>query len=490
MGARDVQAKTLALFFDVSWENSWKNKINHDAVWMTVRFSDAQASSAEKKLCKMTLAGIDPTGTGSGTNSDAEIYVPADKVGAFIRRKVNAPVGAFESKNVMLTVDYGSCGFDENSQIAVNIYGMEMVMVPEGSFYAGDFAESIAAFKQGAADNSPWLITGEGAINVTAASSGGYYYSSASNPGEFPTGAAFSISDLFPKGFKAFYAMKYEITEGQWVEFVDTLPAAARAQHDLTDASHKNSDSVVKRNTLACSGDPLVCTTQRPARALNFLNWRNFCAFLDWSGLRPMTELEYEKLARGPYMPLSGEFAWGTTKIVPAAILSGANEEAGEETVLTVGANARYGSASLSGGDAGLGTEYQLGPLRIGIFATSTSDREQSGAGSYAAMELSGNISEQIVTVGNADGLQFSGKMGDGYLSTTDGFAGNANTADWPGMDMDAAKGVTGSSGSGLRGGSWSDGTDRLRISDRALAAYAVFNADPGAGGRGIRNCE
>ncbi|NTV28532.1 MAG: hypothetical protein HGA80_00430 [Candidatus Omnitrophica bacterium] len=490
MGVRDVQAKTLAVFFDVSWDNSWKNKINHDAIWLTVRMSDVQSGAVEKRLCQMSVAGVDPTGTGYGTNSYLELFVPGDKIGTFLRRKANAPVGTMSSKNVMVTVDYSSCGFDANSQIGINVFGMEMVLVPEGDFYAGDFASSNAAFRQGSSDNAPWHITSEGAINVSSVSSGGHYYSSASNVGEFASGATFTIPAAYPKGFNAFYAAKYEITEGQWVEFINSLPVTARTQHDLTDPSHKNSDAVLARNTVACVGDPLVCTSQRPARALSYLSWKGLCAFLDWAGLRPMTELEFEKLARGPYMPLSGEFAWGGTDIVAAGALSGVSEEAADETVTTVSANARYGGTVLSGGDAGLGAEYQSGSLRSGMFATSISKREQSGAGSYAAMELSGNVSEEVVTVGNSDGLLFTGQMGDGYLSTAVGFTGNANVIGWPGMDIDVSKGVTGSAGSGLRGGSWSDNADRLRISDRMQAAYSVADATASVGGRGVRSCE
>ena len=61
--------------------------------------------------------------------------------------------------------------------------------------------------------------------------------------------------------------MKYELNEGQWVEFINSLPAAARANRDLADTNHKNSQNVLARNTISCSGSPLLCSSQRPARA-------------------------------------------------------------------------------------------------------------------------------------------------------------------------------------------------------------------------------
>jgi hypothetical protein len=110
--------------------------------------------------------------------------------------------------------------------------------------------------------------------------------------------------------------MKYELNEGQWVGFVNSLPlAAARINRDLTDSSHKNSDTVQYRNTISCSGSLLVCTTGKPDRAVGYLTWMDLAAFLDWSALRPMSELEYEKTARGSILPVAGEFAWGTTTI-------------------------------------------------------------------------------------------------------------------------------------------------------------------------------
>ena len=46
--------------------------------------------------------------------------------------------------------------------------------------------------------------------------------------------------------------------------------------------------------------------------ACNWLSWADVAAYLDWSGLRPMTELEFEKACRGPNAPVAGEYAWGS----------------------------------------------------------------------------------------------------------------------------------------------------------------------------------
>lgn len=488
LGPRDPSSKTLSVLFDVSWENSWRNKINHDALWLTVRLHDTQAAVTDRRLCQMPLAGTTPTGTSVGSASGLEIYVPEDKLGAFLRRSQNAEIGSVSSTSVKLTVDYSSCGFSEDSQIGVTVFGLEMVLVPQGSFYAGDFATSSYSFRQGSADNDPWEIQAEAALSVTGAAADGYYYVSAGNPGEFSTGAAFTIPQDFPKGYNAFYAMKYEITEGEWVNFINSLPTAeARAQRDITDTAHKNSDVVIQRNTISCSGAPLICITQRPYRPVSFLSWKDVTAFLDWAALRPMTELEFEKMARGPFVPVKGEYAWSTTQISAAATISGLAEE-GDEIISDQGANANYDSSVLSGGDTVNGPEYQSGPIRAGIFATSTSDRPTSGGGNFGNMELSGNLKEWVVSAGHLSGVAYTGVHGNGVLTAASGFEGNADVPGWPGLDVDVSRGVTSSQGAGFRGGSWADSSARLRISDRQEASSAADNAAGTYGGRGVRS--
>lgn len=487
VGTRNPSAKTFSVLFDISWENSWRNKINHDAAWLIVRLRDAGDPSAEKKLGLLTSSGLNPSGSSKGSNDLSEIYVPEDRTGFFLRRTTNASAGPFTAQSVMVTVDYSSAGFVESSQISVSVFGVEMVYVPQGSFYAGDFGTSVASFKQGASNTDPWFIQNNNSMSVNPTGSAGFYYTSAGNADEFGTGSSFVIPDAYPKGYKGFYSMKYEVTEAQWIEFVNALGASARAQRDLTDDAHKNADSVIKRNTISCSGSPLVCVTSRPARALTYLNWMDLCAFLDWYALRPMTELEFEKAARGPYLPLRGEYAWSTKDIVAATTLSGA-EDFGNEFVVTSEANAHFGGGILSGGDSSNGAEYQQGPLRTGVFATSSSDRSSSGAGYYGSMDLSGNVGEFVVSVGFSDGIAFSGLHGDGYLTTTPGFEGNANVAGWPGLDVDVSKGIVTAAGSGSRGGSWVDPAERLRVSDRQNAAYGLIDATPYSGGRGVRS--
>ena len=83
LGPRDTGAKTLSVFFDISWQNSWRNKINHDAAWIIVRLQDVNVASSEKKLCPLFASGLNPNGTAVGSNGNFEFYVPSDKVEHF-----------------------------------------------------------------------------------------------------------------------------------------------------------------------------------------------------------------------------------------------------------------------------------------------------------------------------------------------------------------------------------------------------------------------
>ena len=71
-------------------------------------------------------------------------------------------------------------------------------------------------------------------------------------------------------------------------------------------------------------------------------------AYLDWAALRPMTELEYEKIARGSAEAIvPGEYAWGSTSITTETEIDGAPED-GTETVANVNANVNYNVLTFS----------------------------------------------------------------------------------------------------------------------------------------------
>lgn len=320
----DTSAKTITVKFKINWDNSWRDGVNFDAVWVFFKYSID--SGATWNPASMPLSGKNPSGVSIGTGTPIEIVVPVDVKGCFIQRSQSS-VGSVEVPDVQLAIDYGTSGLTDEqavSQVSLKMFGIEMVYVPQGSFFAGDNGISTASFKRGSADTNPWLISSESEMHMTNAVRDGYFYTSGGNVSEDPTGSDFIIPYSFPKGVNGFYLMKYEITEGQWVDFFNTLTPAQKITRNITDASGKNSQGTVDRNTISWLGGTQDAMTLRPDRACGFLSWMDGCAYADWAALRPMTELEFEKASRGSNVsPAGGEYAWGNVSAIGITQIAG-----------------------------------------------------------------------------------------------------------------------------------------------------------------------
>jgi formylglycine-generating enzyme required for sulfatase activity len=477
----------MAVSFDLSWNYSWRLSSgisNWDAMWVFVKF--------RKNGGDWQHASLSNTGhtAPSGSTIDIGLRDPASAynissnpgVGAFIY-KSSAGFGTNNLNDIKLIWNYSQDGVSQGDSLDVQVHALHMVYVPQGAFYAGDNATSTSSFKQGSSDNDPWYIGSEGAISVTnsTGSSGGtgsdatasvYYYTTDTSANDDATGAAFTIPASFPKGYKAFYVMRYELTQEQWRDFFNSLPTtgSARTNRDITSSTNggKNSDALLDRNNLSWNSSSLSNAATLPDRSspngetycnvpMSYLSWSDVLAYLDWAGLRPMTELEYEKACRGTATPSGGEFAWGTTNYTAAAGFTNGGK------VAEVPSN--------SGANVAIGT----GPFRVGSFASLNyggASRELSGSGYYGVMEMSGNLREPVVTAGNATGRDYTGVHGDGALDS----AGASNATNWPAA-----------AGSGTRGGAF-DGTAALSyLSNRAEAGAGSATRAAANGARGVR---
>jgi hypothetical protein len=178
----------------------------------------------------------------------------------------------------------------------------------------------------------------------------------------------------------------------------------------------------VSRETFVVSGSvpqpgtAAVFKTTMPFVPCHYIPYQGAPGFAAWSGLRPMTELEFEKACRGPVKPVANEFPWGTTGIAgkdPAGgkyALTNYNKET--ESISWVGGNgpdATRGNAFFAGNNAALG-----GPTRVGIFATPESDRVTAGATYWGILDMAGSVGEKAVPVGEAAARGFSGEHGEG----------------------------------------------------------------------------
>jgi formylglycine-generating enzyme required for sulfatase activity len=479
----------MAVSFDLSWNYSWRlssGVSNWDAMWVFVKY--------RKNGGDWQHASLSNTGhtAPSGSTIDIGLRDPASAynistnpgVGAFIYKSSDG-FGTNNFNDIKLIWNYSQDGVSQGDSLDIQLHSVHMVYVPQGAFYAGDNAASSSAFTQGSSDNDPWYIGSEAAMSVTNSTGtvGGtgneptgsvYYYTTDSAANDDTTGAVFTIPAAFPKGYNAFYVMRYELTQEQWRNFFNSLPTTgtARTNRDVTSSTNggKGSDSLVDRNNLGWDSSSLSNSATTPDRnspngetycnvPMSYLSWDDLLAYLDWAGLRPMTELEYEKACRGTATPVSGEYAWGTTNITSATGLT--NDGKVTEVPSNSGANSVYNNLI-------------AGPVRVGSIASLNyggASRELSGGTYYGAMEMSGNIDERAVTNGSSAGRAYTGAHGDGALDSS----GAANVSNWPTT-----------TGASTRGGSLASASGPLRVSDRSVGA-SVLSRSSMSGGRGVR---
>ncbi|MEO0873762.1 MAG: SUMF1/EgtB/PvdO family nonheme iron enzyme [Bacteroidota bacterium] len=238
---------------------------------------------------------------------------------------------------------------------------------------------------------------------------------------------------------------------------------------DVTGTGGKNSDDEFIRNAVSWP-DAGNATTTNPNVPISYVRNTSVYAYLDWAGLRPMTELEFEKACRGPLNPIGNEFAWGNSNIhaLPYTVV---NESAPNEQITDPGSGVGNANYQETNGLTG-------GPKRCGIMAASAllNNREETGGSYYGIMEMSGNVYERAITVGNVEGRAFTGQHGDGAISG----AGAANVTAWP----------TGNEGIGYRGAAYPNAIQFLFVSDRNDAANSFSGSNGRIGFRGVRTSD
>ena len=426
--------------FDISWENSWRTSSapnNHDAAWV---FAKYRVGSGTWNHVMLSPSGhIAPAGS--------TLEVPSDLVGAFFYRDADGS-GTFTKTGVKLRWNYGASGIGDNDVVDVKVFGLEMVYVPEGAFWVGSPGANANAklytYNSDLSSN-PYLINSENVIQVSEINGNLYYSSGHIDQGDMlgPVPAA------FPKGYNAIYSMKYEITQQQYVDLLNSLNRIEQNRRTATFINPlatsvtnsfvmTNTSAIIHRNGIRCNSTFAANTPihffcdynengiegdldDGKDIACNYISWADLMAYLDWSGLRPLTELEFEKICRGPLVPILNEYAWGSS--------SGLVRNTGITDPGTINeTSANNANASCKG-------VPEIGQLRVGAFAKSATTRVQSGASYYGAMEMSGNSWERPVTIGNPTGRNFTGLHGDGTLSSAGGSEGDANVAFWPGND-------------------------------------------------------
>ncbi len=475
LGTRDSGTGNAPINFDITWNNSWRSTDNGapapnnwDAAWVFVKF---RKNGGDWKHASLNNSGHTvPSGASldvglADTGSSFNIATNPG-VGVFIYRSADG-TGTFSKTGFSLSWKYSQDGVGTGDTIDLRVFAIEMAYVPDGAFFAGDNATSTGALQQGSSDSDPWYIGSESAITTTNNAGTGTGLAETAAEYYVP-GGAITIPAAFPKGYGKFYMMKTELSQSQWVAFFNSLTATQQSTRDVTSSSGKNSDSLTNRNNVSWygTGDATLPDQGSGATyatvAMNFISWADLTAYLDWAGLRPMSELEFERAARGPYRAVSGEYPWGNTSITMANSINnaGTSTESAQSAANSVHGN--YPSVQ--------------GPMRVGAMAYNHTTRITSGSGYYGNLNLADNVQERCVTIATSTGRSFEGRYhGTGGLDSS----GDPDVGTWPG---------TGGTGAGIRGGAWRYIASQARTSDRVNSSVVPSLRSAWGGGRGVRS--
>jgi hypothetical protein len=475
IGANPTYNSTAqTLTFTISWDNSWSissGPSNWDAVWVFIKRQNCSGNNNWVHQLVSSTSSNHTAMSGASTSTLVAVDAVTDGMGVFVKRIGTNVIGSVTAQTITLKLATTNPSITTSSSDNFEILGMEMVYVPQGNFYLGDGRTTNTSNFSAGNTNQPLLI------NSTIQSAGLGAYNNYTSAPQY--GSSVALPSSFPLGYNGFYCMKYEISQGLVVEFLNTLTydqqavkTTARGASNLpnVDGTYFNVNWNAFQTYIATGNKgtyntvPAKFSTTYPYIPEN-LSWQDLTSFLDWSGLRPMTEFEFEKACRGTLPPVANEYPWGNTSINSACC-----DYSATRSWTTAEGLSNYNNNN--------------GPIRSGFAATSATNRSQAGATYYGIMEMGGNVFEQCIGGGN--GYNYSGfttTNGNGVLNTN----GLADVAGWPsngGMN----------SGTILKGGyhfSQSSGYNIVQVSDRTFYAGSDNNSigkDNSSGGRGVRS--
>ena len=469
---QNTVSKFTLVQFDISWDNSWRTSTlesNWDAAWIFVKYR--KKANTDWNHCFLNNTGhTSPVGStidpGLENTAAAFNQTTNPAVGVFLYRSADG-IGNVSYSGVQLRWNYGANGLADYDSVEVCVFAIEMVYIPQGSFYVGDndlFGTSISSghFVQGTG-TLPFQIMSEAALTIGNTATTELW--GTSTTGSNTIGGAGTLVAEYPKGYQSFYIMKYELSQYMYKEYLNKLTRVQQAARVSATTVGRfmrdNNTSTVpqNRNGVKVMSDPGGALPRVYGNdlnnngiegeaddgqhiACNWLSADDLIAFADWSGLRPYTELEYEKACRGTLNAVANERAWGNINQTNATGITNGGQN--NEVASNAGANIVFNN------QAGV-----QGPMRCGNFATVATNREQAGAGYYGILEMSGNLWEYIVSVGVTAHRTFDGRAhGNGSLTA----AGAANVTGWPATLC-------------IRGGSWISNITLHYISDRSSAS-------------------
>ncbi len=432
--------------FPLSWENSFRDSINYDAAYIFIKYRKESRGDTFYHATLDTLDISHQIWSANNLMVDASFEKDNLGTGTMIFRNDTANTDIVcDSVHLRWYYNRGETMIDADSCTGLRVFGIEMIYIPEAKFFVGDGYSDWRLYRYNKIGSTPYQILSEDSIII------------GTNEGELWSGGRITACTLpaaFPKGYAPFYMMRYEITQGQYRDFLMTLDSAAAINHYPNNyGSHRYYIQHID-NVYGCDANNNAVFDEADDGEYIGCGWLEYqwgFDYLDWAGLRPMTELEFEKGCRGPTYPIIREYAWGTKTYTMGSI-----EFAFSDSERVIPANTNF---------------CESYPYRVGGCADSSDNRIESGASYYGVMDLSSSLIERCIILynGYAPSTSYTGNHGDGVIGTSPG---------WP--------------QSGIRGGHFWDGEssyeERWCISNRNRCDYAVTEYKWGSGFRGVRS--
>lgn len=478
--------------FDMCWENAWKNEINCDGVYIFIKYKNKNkygyhsakmlsSSKGEFDYTDKAPAGFEITNSPITTG----IYVPNTRLGSFLYPVEDCMERTMFLSGVKTPVEMS--GEIED----VQVFAIEMVYIPTGAFELG---ETIDVEKKALPSPNSFYTYGKGGIYkveseepIAFGKEPGNLTCRIDTPMGLQGEDTFVIPAEYPKGYCFMWYMKYPLTEGQFVQFVNCLTRKQQIPHVMADITTDkiehfyamtDTEEEIERCAVYCRKDgngteaPIKFFTYAKEREMNIISFDDVIAFACFAGLRPISELEFEKAARGTAAAVPNEFAWGTSRIGRVFHFDGVDGSGSEKLIPVLEGdlcNCNFGANSAKLANQTYKSETGSGwggPISAGCFENSPiiagySKRECTGASYYGVMELTGNLWEFLITVGNSAGRSFIPKHGTGELNEE----GHSVISGWPSYKT--------GEGGGVRGGAFlSPAPARIFLSARSFASH------------------
>jgi formylglycine-generating enzyme required for sulfatase activity len=442
---RNTTEHYFTIGFTLSWENSFRDSTNYDAAYVFMKYRKDVSGDTFFHSTLDTLDANHQIWSANSMTIDASFEKDNLGTGVMIYRTDTANTDiACDSVYLRWYYNRGETMTDANLCTGLRVFGIEMVYIPESKFFVGDGSSDNHFYRYNKISSPPYQLLSEDSIII------------GTNEGELWAGkyiTACTLPTAFPKGYAPFYIMRYEITQGQYRDFLMSLDSASAVNRY---PNHYGSARYYIRhigNVYGCDANNNAVFDEPDDGEWIGCGWLEYqwgFAYLDWAGLRPMTELEFEKGCRGPKYSVVNEYAWGD-----ASLTKGSLEFACTDSERVIPANTNFCDAY---------------PYRVGACAEPTGNRIESGASYYGVMDLSSSLTERCIILynGYAPSTSYTGNHGDGVLGTSPG---------WP--------------RSGIRGGYYYDNPHYVQywqVSSRHLCNSSITSYKWGSGFRGVRS--